>query len=199
MLAVLSSPPFRATAPDAPGRDGKAGASAEPESWIDAAGSEGKGDIPILGNQGTFLLCVDRVVGYAPHRADRPLARSAHRDSTSAMTQDRIESVFAGPSSSTRPAVPAILVSWLAVFRPCFTAPARNHILVLVTGAVLAPGKRTVTQALRVMGLAERPGFGLFSSSSEPGTVGCARSVTPVALAYSSRAMAQRRGGDRGR
>jgi len=30
---------------------------------------------------------------------------------------------------------------------------------VLVAGAVLAPGKRTVTQALRVMGLAANPGF----------------------------------------
>lgn len=72
------------------------------------------------------------------------------------MPQDRTESVFAGP------AIPAILVSWLAVFRPCFTAPVWNHLLVLVTGAILAPGKRTVTQALRVMGLAERPGFGRY-------------------------------------
>ena len=29
-------------------------------------------------------------------------------------------------------------------------------------GAVLAPGKRTVTQALRVMGLADKPGFGRY-------------------------------------
>jgi hypothetical protein len=61
-----------------------------------------------------------------------------------------------------RPSVPTILVSWLAVFRPCSTAPVWNHILVLVGGAVLAPGKRTVTQALRVMGLADRPGFGRY-------------------------------------
>jgi hypothetical protein len=31
---------------------------------------------------------------------------------------------------------------------------------VLVCGAILAPGKRTVTQALRVMGLAGHPNFG---------------------------------------
>jgi DDE superfamily endonuclease len=62
-----------------------------------------------------------------------------------------------------QPVVPTILVSWLAVFRPCFTAPVWNHILVLVGGAVLAPGKRTVTQALRVMGLADRPGFGRYT------------------------------------
>jgi hypothetical protein len=58
--------------------------------------------------------------------------------------------------------VPPVLVSWLAVFRPCFTAPVWNRILVLVAGAVLAPGKRTVTQALRVMGLADQPGFGRY-------------------------------------
>lgn len=72
------------------------------------------------------------------------------------MTQNRTESIAAAS------VVPAALVSWLAVFRPCFTAPVRNHILVLVAGAVLAPGKRTVTQALRVMGLAGEPGFGRY-------------------------------------
>jgi hypothetical protein len=48
------------------------------------------------------------------------------------------------------------------VFRPCFTAPVWNHVLILVAGAVLAPGKRTVTQALRVMGLGDDPGFGRY-------------------------------------
>ena len=51
------------------------------------------------------------------------------------------------------------LAAWLSVFRPCFTAPVWNRILVLVAGAVLAPGKRTVTQALRVMGLADERSF----------------------------------------
>ena len=55
--------------------------------------------------------------------------------------------------------VPPVLVTWLSVFRPCFTAPAWNRVLVLVAGAVLAPGNSTVTQALRVMGLADEPGF----------------------------------------
>src|SRR5271166_6893463 len=55
--------------------------------------------------------------------------------------------------------VPPALTAWLSVFRPCFTTPVWNHILVLLAGAVLAPGKRTVTQTLRVMGLAEEPSF----------------------------------------
>src|SRR5689334_6417910 len=65
----------------------------------------------------------------------------------------------------TRPAAkdanltPQVLNVWLSGFRDGFTAPVWNHVLVLVAGAVLAPGKRTVSQALRVMGLADRPGF----------------------------------------
>ena len=47
------------------------------------------------------------------------------------MTQNRIESV------TDQSTVPPILLSWLAVFRPCFTAPVWNHILVLVGGAPL--------------------------------------------------------------
>ena len=60
---------------------------------------------------------------------------------------------------SVVPEAPAILATWLAVFRPCFTAPVWSRVLVLVAGAVLSPGKRTITQALRVMGLADQPGF----------------------------------------
>ena len=54
---------------------------------------------------------------------------------------------------------PPALAGWLAAFRDHFSAPVWSRVLVLVTGAVLAPGKRTVTQALRVMGLASSPGF----------------------------------------
>ena len=62
-------------------------------------------------------------------------------------------------ASAADPLVPPILATWLSVFRPYFTAPVWNRVLVLVTGAVLAPGKRTVTQVLRVMGLTDEPGF----------------------------------------
>ena len=55
-----------------------------------------------------------------------------------------------------------MLAGWLSVFRDCFTAPVWARVLVLVAGAVLAPGKRTVSQALRVMGLASSPGFGRY-------------------------------------
>src|ERR1700692_200243 len=71
------------------------------------------------------------------------LARRGRLDSTDSMTQNRIE------SATDQSTVPAILLSWLAVFRPCFTSPVWNHILVLVGAEVLAPGKRSVSQALR--------------------------------------------------
>jgi len=40
--------------------------------------------------------------------------------------------------------------------------PGWEHVLVLVTGMVLAPGKRTVSAALRVMGLGETRDFALY-------------------------------------
>jgi hypothetical protein len=63
------------------------------------------------------------------------------------------------PAAAGAALVPLVLASWLSAFRDCFTAPVWKHVLVLVAGAVLAPRKRTVSEALRVMGLAARPGF----------------------------------------
>jgi DDE superfamily endonuclease len=44
-------------------------------------------------------------------------------------------------------------------FRCHFTAAIWRHVLVLVGGALLAPGRQTVAAALRVMGLGEMAGF----------------------------------------
>jgi hypothetical protein len=66
--------------------------------------------------------------------------------------------------AAPRPAVPVPprLAAWLAPFRDSFTAAVWPRVLVLLAGAVLAPGQRTVSAALRVMGLADRPGFGRY-------------------------------------
>jgi hypothetical protein len=40
-------------------------------------------------------------------------------------------------------------------FAPLFSKPVFHHVKVLVTGAILAPASRTVTNALRVMGLSQ--------------------------------------------
>jgi hypothetical protein len=56
-------------------------------------------------------------------------------------------------------AVPAVLEGWMRPFRCHFTAAAWRHVLVLVCGTLLAPGRRTVAGALRVMGLGQVAGF----------------------------------------
>jgi DDE superfamily endonuclease len=48
---------------------------------------------------------------------------------------------------------PNALAAWMEPFRTAFTAPTWRHVLVLVAGALLVPGRRTVASALRVMGL----------------------------------------------
>ncbi|MGH8836216.1 MAG: IS701 family transposase [Actinomycetes bacterium] len=50
----------------------------------------------------------------------------------------------------------------MGAFRGFFTAPVWDHVLVLVTGVVLTPGKRTVSAALRIMGLSEASDFALY-------------------------------------
>lgn len=51
------------------------------------------------------------------------------------------------------PTLPPAMLSLLAPFAPCFSRRVWPHTLVLVVGTLLAPGRRTVTAALRVMGL----------------------------------------------
>jgi len=58
--------------------------------------------------------------------------------------------------------VPPILLTLMEAFRGFFTAPVFDHVLVLVTGAVLTPGKRTVSAVLRIMGLGQAGGFALY-------------------------------------
>ena len=57
---------------------------------------------------------------------------------------------------------PAVLDGWMRPFRCHFTAAIWRHVLVLVCGALLAPGRRTVAAALRVMGLGEAAGFAVY-------------------------------------
>ena len=82
---------------------------------------------------------------------------SPRLDSTVAMTCHR-----SSPSSAAAPILPPIVISLMAPFRSFFTAPVWEHVLVLVTGMVLAPGKRTVSAALRVMGLGATRDFALY-------------------------------------
>jgi hypothetical protein len=53
-------------------------------------------------------------------------------------------------------------VSWLTGFLDLFTRPTWSNVLVLLAGVVLAPGRRTVTTALRILGRDHDPDFCTF-------------------------------------
>lgn len=55
--------------------------------------------------------------------------------------------------------LPAELLSLIVIFAPLFTKPVFEHVQRLVLGAILAPGKRTVTACLRAVGLRHEPHF----------------------------------------
>lgn len=55
--------------------------------------------------------------------------------------------------------LPAEIIPLLAKFEPIFDKRVWKHAIVLVIGAILTPGKRTVTAALRIMGLADEKHF----------------------------------------
>ena len=55
--------------------------------------------------------------------------------------------------------LPIAFSSAIGVFAPVFSRPVWPHVKVLLTGAVLAPGQRTVTAILRIMGLSAAPNF----------------------------------------
>ncbi len=58
--------------------------------------------------------------------------------------------------------VPDGLVRWMALFAALFTRPTLRHVLVLVAGALLTPGRRTVTAALSIVGQRETSSFANF-------------------------------------
>jgi hypothetical protein len=55
--------------------------------------------------------------------------------------------------------LPNTFVSVIAIFAPVFSWPVWQHAKVLIAGAILAPGSRTVTSILRILGLADDPHF----------------------------------------
>jgi len=50
-------------------------------------------------------------------------------------------------------------ITLMLIFAPLFSKRVWQSVLVLVTGAILAPGKRTVSAILRVMGLSQELQF----------------------------------------
>ena len=62
------------------------------------------------------------------------------------------------PGSSGAP-LPERLLSRLVGFADLFTCPTWSNVLLLLAGAVLAPGRRTVSTALRILGRERDPNF----------------------------------------
>lgn len=55
--------------------------------------------------------------------------------------------------------LPTEMIRVLAPFVPLFSERVWQHVQLLLAGAILAPGKRTVASALRAVGLGEEPRF----------------------------------------
>ena len=55
--------------------------------------------------------------------------------------------------------LPTTMIRVLAPFAPLFSKPVFRHVQVLLAGTILAPGKRTVSSALRAMGLGQQKCF----------------------------------------
>lgn len=55
--------------------------------------------------------------------------------------------------------LPKELMPWILAFAPLFSKPVWNSALVLLVGAIVAPGKRTVSAILRAMGREHEPHF----------------------------------------
>ena len=51
------------------------------------------------------------------------------------------------------------IIHLLSMFSVAFTTPTFSKVLVLIFGTILAPGRRTVTAALRMMGLGADPNY----------------------------------------
>lgn len=51
------------------------------------------------------------------------------------------------------------IIRLLSTFAPAFSAPTFANVIVLICGTILAPGRRTVSSALRVMGLSDGGNF----------------------------------------
>ena len=55
--------------------------------------------------------------------------------------------------------LPEVIIALLSPFAPLFTKPVRGHVQVLLAGAWLCRGPRTVAAVLRVLGLDQERRF----------------------------------------
>jgi len=87
---------------------------------------------------------------------DGKIAAIQRADSTDGMQHSRLL-----PNSSGSP-LPERFLYRLAGFADLFTRPTWSNVLLLLAGVILAPGRRTVTAALRILGRDRSPDFCTF-------------------------------------
>jgi hypothetical protein len=73
---------------------------------------------------------------------------------------DEMQHTHLLPSSSGP--LPSRFLSRLAGFADLFTRPTWSHVPLLLAGTILAPGRRTITATLRILGRERDPGFSTF-------------------------------------
>jgi hypothetical protein len=73
--------------------------------------------------------------------------------------------------------MPCEFVALIVAFAPLFSKPVFQHAQVLLMGAILSPGKRTVTAALRVMGLSQDAQFQNYHRVLNRALWGCDRAI----------------------
>ena len=69
--------------------------------------------------------------------------------------------------------LPITFTSAIGVFAPVFSRPVWQHVKVLLSGAVLAPGKRTVTAILQLMGRSAAPDFQTYLKEARESPITC--------------------------
>jgi hypothetical protein len=88
---------------------------------------------------------------------------------------DRVRSSALLPEMMTMPTLPPAILLLVAPFAPLFAPRVWRHAQVLLGGAILAPGRRTVAAALRVMGLEREPRFERYHRVLNRATLRCLR------------------------
>jgi hypothetical protein len=80
--------------------------------------------------------------------------------------------------------LPDPIIEVLAVFRPLFTAPTWRKLMMLLTGTLLAHGRRTVAAALRASGNAMAANWSSCASGAQSSAVVSLSGESPVAPSH---------------
>ena len=77
-----------------------------------------------------------------------------------------MKTLFSSYRKDVMLSLPIAFTSAIGVFAPVFSRPVWQHVKVLLAGAVLAPGKRTVTAVLQIMGRSAASDFQMLPNRS---------------------------------